>query len=419
MHSPLAEPIALIRRWDGRLRAIAAGIVSSAPARSGGRCAGERDYRSQPKILRPTQPTPQDGRPERHHAGFTLVELLVVIAIIGTLVGLLLPAVQSAREAGRRISCVNNLKQIGMAIHSHHDAKNYFPTGVGYETETSGCVPGTSGNLGRYMWTFRIMPYMELGNVAALIAPGSANGSPAPTGDTTTRTAFQTTIEEYQCPSDIHETITFTAGDGTLWWVNQTQSNYVGCFSPHGFHVEPEANETCLINGSMNGAQKTTLNPTVLSNSPFTTQKGRSLFNFYGVRRSFKNASDGTSMTVMVSEAVAGGDSADVYRDHRGLWWLDQGVCYSHWKTPNCLDPDCMGDAIGASPLTSNKQGLPDIAVRPGGWAGWMTAARSRHPGGVVAAYVDGSVRFVNEDISSIVWTGLGSMDGGESVRGD
>ena len=409
--SKLPDPSVFLCSVNGRLHSTADPNEAQTSNTRGLRTAGGGESNARPKSLSTSQRVPQDLASLRRHAGFTLVELLVVIAIIGTLVGLLLPAVQSAREAGRRISCVNNLKQIGLALHSHHDAKKCFPTGVGFSQENNGCPPAT----GRYMWTFRIMPYMELGNVAGLIKPGSWNGCPAPTDDTTTRTAFQTTIAGYQCPSDTHGSVTASNG----WWINQTQGNYVGCFSPHGFHVEPEANETCLINGQMNGAQKTTLNPTVLSNSPFTTQKGRSLFNYYGNRRSFKNASDGTSMTVMVSEVVAGGIDPTGPIDLRGLWWLDQGVAYSHWKTPNCSDPDVVGDAPGAGTIPSTKLGVPDIVVRPGGWSGCMTAARSRHPGGVVAAYVDGSVRFANEDISSIVWTGLGSMDGGETVRGD
>ncbi len=94
-------------------------------------------------------PSPISRVRPRRFAGFTLVELLVVIAIIGTLVGLLLPAVQSAREAGRRMSCTNNLKQVGLAIATYTDARRAFPSGR-----------NTRDNLG-VSWSFRLLPFME------------------------------------------------------------------------------------------------------------------------------------------------------------------------------------------------------------------------------------------------------------------
>ena len=87
------------------------------------------------------------------HRGFTLVELLVVIAIIGTLVGLLLPAVQSAREAARATQCRNNMKQIGLALQNYHDARQSFPYG--------GKVPVTNSNQGNWNWRVDILPFME------------------------------------------------------------------------------------------------------------------------------------------------------------------------------------------------------------------------------------------------------------------
>jgi prepilin-type N-terminal cleavage/methylation domain-containing protein len=342
--------------------------------------------------------------------GFTLVELLVVIAIIATLVGLLLPAVQSAREAARRISCVNNQKQIGLAIQLYHDAGRRFPTGAGYTQEASGCPVAT----GRYMWTFKVMPFMELSSVASLINPGSWNGGGAQGGDANTRTAFQTELPPFQCPSDTRGQITWA----NFQWIRHTQSNYVACFSPHGFQVEPEANEPCLTNWSMNGGQKTTLNPTVLSTAPLTTQPGRAIFNFYGVPRSLKDVTDGSSTTIMVSEVIAGDPSASPY-DFRGLWWLDQGVGYSHWKTPNSPEKDRAGEPYGATAVTSRKRGLPGFDAGPGGWGAWMATARSRHPGVVVAAYADGSVRTVSDSVPSAIWTALGSMNGCEQGHDD
>src|SRR3954454_4369541 len=84
----------------------------------------------------------------RRRHGFTLIELLVVIAIIGVLVALLLPAVQMAREAARRTQCTNNLKQLGIAMHNHHDTEGTFPYGAWNTTPLA-------------TWTFRVLPYLE------------------------------------------------------------------------------------------------------------------------------------------------------------------------------------------------------------------------------------------------------------------
>ena len=116
-------------------------------------------------------------------AGFTLVELLVVIAIIGTLVGLLLPAVQAAREAANRMSCTNNLKQVGLAVTLHHDAKKSYPSGR-----------NTRDPMG-VSWAFRILPYMEESNIATAYVPT------ARCDDSANSTAMRTAVPAFFCPS--------------------------------------------------------------------------------------------------------------------------------------------------------------------------------------------------------------------------
>jgi prepilin-type N-terminal cleavage/methylation domain-containing protein/prepilin-type processing-associated H-X9-DG protein len=346
--------------------------------------------------------------------GFTLVELLVVIAIIATLIGLLLPAVQSAREAARSISCKNNLRQVGIAVAAYTDGKRKFPTGLGFQGERTNCTTKGIDTNGRYYWTYLIMPHLELGNLHALLDPRTSQGHLLLGGAVAQQmtAVCQTPIGVYACPSDVH--VLFTV-DNDWRWNRFTRSNYVGCFSPHGFCIEPEANASCLRMHSMNGGQSTTANPSVLSASPLVTKPGRSVFNAFGMDRTPAKVTDGLSKTVLASEVISSGAGGTPrYCDGRGTWWLDQGVMYSHYLSPNAPQNDPYhGDNIGET-AESRKPGLVMTQTVPGGWPAVMNAARSNHPGGVNAVMCDGSVRFIQDMISSNVWTALGSMDGGE-----
>jgi prepilin-type N-terminal cleavage/methylation domain-containing protein/prepilin-type processing-associated H-X9-DG protein len=361
---------------------------------------------------------PTDVSVRVRHA-FTLVELLVVIAIIATLIGLLLPAVQGAREAARSVSCKNNLRQVGIAVTAYADGKKKFPIGIGFQGERTNCAVQAVDTNGRYYWTYLIMPYLDLGTVSARIDPRTSQGHLL-LGDTVApemTKICQTSIAVYSCPSDEH---VLSSTDNAWKWDRFTRSNYVGCFSPHGFCVEPEANAACLRMHGMNGGQSTTANPTVLSSAPFTSQAGRSVFNVFGVDRTPAKVKDGFSKTVLASEVISSGAGGTPrYYDGRGTWWLDQGVMYSHYLTPNAPQNDPYnGDNIGET-AEPKKPGLAMTQTVAGGWPAIMNAARSYHPGGVNAVLCDGSVRFIEDMISSSVWTALGSMDGNEASEGN
>src|SRR5436305_3956244 len=136
-------------------------------------------------------------RPEARRSGFTLVELLVVIAIIGVLIALLLPAVQMARESARRMSCQNNLHQIGLALHNHENVYGKFPSG-GEGTDWSQNPPATAFDL--HSTFTRLLPYLEQGNTYGQFDLNYAyNDSRAPQN----QQAAKTRMKAYECPSNV------------------------------------------------------------------------------------------------------------------------------------------------------------------------------------------------------------------------
>ena len=188
--------------------------------------------------------------------GFTLIELLVVIAIIAVLIALLLPAVQAAREAARRAQCINNLKQIGLAMHNYHSINDAFPSGELCDQKVSAA---------RTFWTAFILPYLELGtlgnaynysmSVNTAISGGTAFG---PTNSTVTQAAIRRT----SVPSDTGGTM----ARGVYFWA---RSNYVAAYSPDGVMVEKNVPFTYDTDVQRRGQPRDPQGPVQLQRHPW------------------------------------------------------------------------------------------------------------------------------------------------------
>jgi prepilin-type N-terminal cleavage/methylation domain-containing protein/prepilin-type processing-associated H-X9-DG protein len=207
--------------------------------------------------------------------GFTLIELLVVIAIIAILIGLLLPAVQKVREAAARLGCTNNLKQIGLALHSYHDSQSLFPPGYVDGNTNPASTPDNDVGPG-WGWASFLLPYIEQGNVFNQInfSQGVGLGSNTP--------VCQLPLKIFQCPSDPYQQ------NFTVWPTNVVvaHSNYVGC---NGW-------EECFYNagGAAQGGGSDGL-------SGGLGQSGNGLF-YRNSKNSMANVTDGLSNTIFVGE---------------------------------------------------------------------------------------------------------------------
>ncbi len=286
--------------------------------------------------------------------GFTLVELLVVIAIIGVLVGLLLPAVQQAREAARRMSCGNNLKQIGLAMHNYHDIHSQFPTGV------HSCCWGT--------WQSLVLPFVEQENVSDLyVGWGDTTGprySHAPNTTNVTSRRFSV----FSCPSD-QENEPFSG---------LTNHNYVVNFGNTGY------------------GQQSNLNGVEFGGAPFS--RGSRKYGFHSI-------TDGTSSTILVAEVRQGQG-----RDLRGFTWWGDAAQFTTYLPPNSPLPD----RIYSSYYCNEIAGMPcavSSATNPS-----MFAARSQHPGVVQLVNCDGSVQLVSESIDLLLWRAKSTTQGAEVI---
>ncbi len=323
--------------------------------------------------------------------GFTLIELLVVIAIIAILIALLVPAFQKVREAANRISCTNNLKQLGLALHNYHDANRHLP--YGYQVKQwsgeGGTVPA-----GHFRWSVlaELTPYLEQSNVYRTLdldypLYGGPDSDPPYSVFPPNRDGVALIVPIFLCPSDRFTQVRDDRGPG----------NYVACAgsganggdatdADGSFFVNSRIRLTDILDGTSNTAamSESLLGPGTGSNYTITDP---ALVDPQTMYRSL-----GFSDTL--SEANCAGTTE--WRTHRGSTWADGAYpngLYNHYYRPNDNEPDCL------------RHSNP----------GWR-AARSRHPGGVNILLGDGSVHFIVDTVDLSAWRALSTINNGEVI---
>lgn len=303
--------------------------------------------------------------------GFTLVELLLVIAIIGTLIALLLPAVQAAREAARRSACTNNLKQIGLALHSHHDARKRFPPGARWGRHAP---PDKRKRHGSAL--VHLLPYLEQQNVydAFDFTKRSIDAAVYPG---TNRLIGSTRIDVYLCPSDEHE--------GTVDGV--APHNYAASNGP----TEVYDNPNCSCDHPWKSLQMAPIDDLDDYAGPFTR---------IGLATRAAQVSDGLSKTIFFGEVRVGCSV------HAQVGWAktNNGNGYATTLIPINLDT-CDPNAV-------------DPCHRPCTW-NTDVGFKSAHPGGANFLAGDGSVRLVGEGVDHPTYQRLGAKADGEVASFD
>ena len=344
---------------------------------------------------------------------FTLVELLVVIAIIGILVGLLLPAVQSARESGRRAQCSNNVKQLSLGCLTYAEAAgDELPYARKYDIwDTFSWADLVLPNIdqttvfnGFAKYIYKTSFQTSYPGVGAPVGDSPA-GSNGPIGaDPAEMQSRNTPILAFYCPSDIASP--------------RSDEMYPG--SPYSYYKG--SYRACVGSGDMYGkAVDSTVGPWGVG--AFGVRQGQSFdLTPKGLGTSLARITDGASQTLLLSEGLAGGTTAswggviaEIYYGNMG------GSLFSASLTPNSTAPDrpigpCPQDA-GDSYYTAPCVSLGSNAWWTPSGAGAYAGARSRHPGGVNASMADGSVHFMSNSIDTVTWRSLATRAGNDPVN--
>ena len=309
--------------------------------------------------------------------GFTLVELLVVITVIGILIALLLPAVQAAREAARRMACQNHMKQIALGMHNFESAKGKFPPMIGIGND-------------QYRWSAqaRILPYLEESGVADLFSFDESYSS---------LTLVKTTrIPVYLCPSEENDRVRLKNGEPAYYPINygvncgvwkvydpNNGSGGLGAFYP-GDGLETRAYE--------DGMSKTLMLAEVKTYNPYYRDGG------------------GGDENPPAQPSVVCGLGGDFKTNAGHTEWVDGRVHQAGFTTtftPN-TNVDCNGNDVD---FNSSRVGVSNTIVTYA-----AVTARSYHYSAINAALMDGSVHAISETIDPIIWRSLATRAGGEPV---
>jgi prepilin-type N-terminal cleavage/methylation domain-containing protein/prepilin-type processing-associated H-X9-DG protein len=301
---------------------------------------------------------------KRSRPAFTLIELLVVIAIIGILIALLLPAVQKIREAAARMSCTNNLKQLGLAMHNYHSSYERLPP-----------ADPSTGSFGT--WQVVILPYVEQEPMFRLYRNfGNVNGTNETYSSAANRAGVTSqTLKILTCPSDPN----------------------AGKFMPFGVSMHNYA-----VNFGNTHRTQLTYNGVAFGGAPFS-------YNNKTFR--LTDITDGTSNTLMLAEVLQG-STAGSQTDLRGFTWWGPAAGFEGYFGPNSLSPDSLQFASYCN--NQPAQGLPCVVTSIN-----QFGARSKHNGGVNVGLCDGSCRFVANGISVPTWRALSTSQGGEVIGPD
>jgi len=337
----------------------------------------------------------------RARRGFTLIELLVVIAIIAVLIALLLPAVQAAREAARRSQCVNNMKQLGLALHNYESANGAFPPAKIYSTGTLSAPyyndsPGTVGLVYNTTGHVMLLGYMEqtaMLNAYNFSLPSSpatnsnanvtvAAGNTSYLANTTVTTS---SIASFICPSDTPVAPYTNAASLPYPGNNASRTNYLFCAAQYYESY----------NGAYFKLSKRPDDSAVFSGTDYSTR--------------IAELKDGTSNTCMMGESKQE-KTCNCYGGYwgQGLWTSSHGMVYPKYWSTSWQFTSPNAPAIVPTQIATNPRQLQ-----------YAWAMGSHHSGGLNMLMGDGSVKFIKNSINHDTWAAIQTYKMGEVVGSD